>query len=92
MSEKNYYKTVKIIVGNPPKEAEGVFGGKQTSYNPHYCNTSLLSEKIEEEGNKLFKEGYKIISITPIIKGISGYEMGFSVTEGVIITAESFQI
>ena len=58
----------------------------------------ILGQKIENKCNELYGKGYDIISILPLVKGgtyidhggyqIGGSGAGWSVTDGVIITAK----
>jgi hypothetical protein len=95
---QQYYKTVHIRVGSPTviREKETGFFGNRIEEKEElawkHCDIDKLSISIEKETNKLYEAGYKVISILPILRGdlhfYSDAGGGFSITEGVIITAE----
>jgi len=92
---KKVYVTHCIRVGNETREEEKIlFKGTKTKEISEYIALKDLGEEIEKTCNEMHEEGYKVISITPIIRGDWGagggehsFGYGFSVTDGVVITA-----
>lgn len=86
------YKTVSIRIGSETETKKGLLGSKEIALSG-YASLSGLSSKIESECNSLASAGYEVISILPVLRGSwgsfgnmqGGY--GFSVTDGVVITA-----
>jgi len=89
---KKNYVTRSIRVGSDTLEKKSLLGGKKEVECPEYCAMSRLSKKIDDVCNDLYCDEYEVISITPIIRGdwgsVSDGGCGFSVTDGVIITAK----
>jgi len=94
-TDKRNYITKSIRVGSPTGEEDALFGGKKEVTYREYCAMSELSENIDKACNNLHNDGYEVISILPIIRGDWGYTgdggYGFSVTDGVIITAKAIK-
>lgn len=89
---KKNYITTSIRVGSDTGEEDAFFGGKKEVTYRGYCALSELSESIDNTCNNLHNDGYEIISIIPITRGdwsaLGDGAYGFSVTDGVIITAK----
>ena len=90
---KKNYITKSIRVGSDIQEKDAFFGIKKEVTSRGYCNLSELSANIDKTCNDLYDDGYEIISIIPITRGDwdefdEGGGYGFSVTDGVIITAK----
>ncbi|MBA3068828.1 MAG: hypothetical protein FP825_10135 [Hyphomonas sp.] len=90
------YKSVWVRAGRQKKEEKKLLGrGMKLIDDPHQADLADLSAQIETACNSLHKEGYDVISILPSVSGHSekgvisqgGYGFGFSVTDGVVITA-----
>ena len=93
---KKNYITASIRVGSESEKKDAFFGGKKEVTYRAYCALSNLSESIENTCNNMSADGYEIIPIVPIIRGDwsewndGGY--GFSVTDGVVITAKLIKL
>ena len=50
-----------------------------------------LAQEITSQSNKLYEEGYEVISVTPITSGNMSHGSGYFQTESVIITARKIK-
>ena len=89
---KNKFITASIRVGSETEKKDGFFGREKNVTHRGFCSISELSNEINTTCNNMHVDGYDVISIMPITRGDwsdwndGGY--GFSVTDGVIITAK----
>ena len=88
------YVTRSIQIGPQESKKKVLFlKNKRTVTDPHFVAREELAKAVEDTCNELSQQGYEIISIFPTLRGEShatphsGY--GYSVTDGVIITAKS---
>lgn len=90
------YKSVWVRAGRLKKEEKKLLGkGTKQIEDPQKADLAELSTLIEDACNRLHEEGYDVISILPSVSGHSergainqgGYGFGYSVTDGVVITA-----
>lgn len=90
------YKTVWVRAGRQKKEEKKLLGrGIKLVDDPHQADIAELATLIETACNGLHEEGYDVISILSSVSGHSekgvisqgGYGIGFSVTDGAVITA-----
>ncbi len=65
----------------------GMFGEKVSG--PHKVDGRRLADLVEKKCNRLIRDGYKIIDVTPLSSGhaYSEESLGYSFTSGVMITA-----
>ncbi len=86
---KRVYVTCSIRVGGYEKREED-----SNDYH-YYVEIEDLASEIQRVCNELYEDGYEVISVVPMIKGISGIAgdggWGESVTDGVIILGKLSQ-
>ncbi len=89
---KDKYVTATIRVGIESENKVGFFGGEKEITYIGQCAIGTLSDNINTTCNDMCEDGYDVISILPITRGsyggIGDSRYGFSVTDGVIITAK----
>ncbi|MFO7938363.1 MAG: hypothetical protein R6U66_01285 [Bacteroidales bacterium] len=75
------YKTVTI-------HTRSTYWTNRDSNDEMLVDTDDLSEEIQTACNKLYKEGYEVVQITPISSGNIEHGTGYFQTESVLITAK----
>jgi hypothetical protein len=78
------YKTVTIHTRST------FWTNSETNEVSSVVDSDELSKEIEIQCNKLYKDGYSVMSINPIISGSITHGTGYVHTESVIITAKKF--
>lgn len=83
------YRTELVTVAEYVQTETDRKGSKTTRPLHRYCDSEKLSLLIESKCNDYEKEGFLLISTTPIIRGFDeqhcNYTYGYSVTDGVIL-------
>ena len=70
---------------------------RSTYWTSHEANEELivdsddLSQEIQKVSNQLYKDGYEIVSITPITSGSITHVSGYYQTESVIILSKKIK-
>ena len=70
---------------------------RSTYWTSHEANEELivdsddLSQEIQKVSNQLYKDGYEIVSITPITSGSITHGSGYYQTESVIILSKKIK-